>query len=98
MMGHPELVAEMEREELGPLISTEGLEQLQNKYVQSVRVSRPQTSQSEEKNETQTCFRTEPLRLHHVVAVTEECVRVDAQSSTGGAAGLAARPGAGYRP
>ncbi|XP_019129106.1 exocyst complex component 3-like protein [Larimichthys crocea] len=39
MMGHPELVVEMEREELGPLISTEGLEQLQNKYVQSVRKS-----------------------------------------------------------
>uniref|UniRef100_A0A3Q3LZJ7 Exocyst complex component 3-like 1 n=1 Tax=Mastacembelus armatus TaxID=205130 RepID=A0A3Q3LZJ7_9TELE len=39
MMGHPELVVEMEREELGPLISAEGLEQLQNKYVQSVRKS-----------------------------------------------------------
>lgn len=40
MMGHPELVKEVEKEELGPLISLEGLEQLQNKYVQSVRVSR----------------------------------------------------------
>ncbi|XP_051239147.1 exocyst complex component 3-like protein [Dicentrarchus labrax] len=39
MMGHPELVAEMEKQELGPLISTEGLDQLQNKYVQSVRKS-----------------------------------------------------------
>ncbi|KAK2918268.1 exocyst complex component 3-like protein isoform X2 [Channa argus] len=39
MMGHPELVTEMEKEELGPLISTEGLVQLQNKYVQSVRKS-----------------------------------------------------------
>lgn len=39
MMGHPELVAEMEKEDLGPLISAEGLEQLQNKYVQSVRKS-----------------------------------------------------------
>uniref|UniRef100_A0A673CB25 Exocyst complex component 3-like 1 n=1 Tax=Sphaeramia orbicularis TaxID=375764 RepID=A0A673CB25_9TELE len=39
MMGHPELVPEMEKEELGPLISTEGLEQLQSKYVQSVRKS-----------------------------------------------------------
>ncbi|XP_068579780.1 exocyst complex component 3-like protein isoform X1 [Cebidichthys violaceus] len=39
MMGHPELVTEMEKVELGPLISTEGLEQLQNKYVQSVRKS-----------------------------------------------------------
>uniref|UniRef100_A0A3Q1B094 Exocyst complex component 3-like 1 n=1 Tax=Amphiprion ocellaris TaxID=80972 RepID=A0A3Q1B094_AMPOC len=39
MMGHPELVAEMEREDLGPLISSEGLELLQNKYVQSVRKS-----------------------------------------------------------
>ncbi|XP_076025534.1 exocyst complex component 3-like protein isoform X2 [Genypterus blacodes] len=38
MMGHPELV-EMDRAELGPLISTEGLEQLQSKYVQSVRKS-----------------------------------------------------------
>ncbi|XP_031735196.1 exocyst complex component 3-like protein isoform X1 [Anarrhichthys ocellatus] len=37
MMGHPELVTEMEKVELEPLISTEGLEQLQNKYVQSVR-------------------------------------------------------------
>ncbi|XP_033941395.1 exocyst complex component 3-like protein isoform X1 [Pseudochaenichthys georgianus] len=39
MMGQPELEAEMEKLELGPLISTEGLEQLQNKYVQSVRKS-----------------------------------------------------------
>lgn len=39
MMGHRELVAEMEREDLGPLISSEGLELLQNKYVQSVRKS-----------------------------------------------------------
>ncbi|XP_026222381.1 exocyst complex component 3-like protein [Anabas testudineus] len=39
MMGHPELVSEMEKEELGPLISSEGLEQLQSKYVQSVRKS-----------------------------------------------------------
>ncbi|XP_029951228.1 LOW QUALITY PROTEIN: exocyst complex component 3-like protein [Salarias fasciatus] len=39
MMGHPELQAEMEREELGPLISAEGLQQLQSKYVQSVRKS-----------------------------------------------------------
>lgn len=39
MMGHPELVKQVEREELGPLISPEGLEHLQSKYVQSVRVS-----------------------------------------------------------
>ncbi len=39
MMGHPELVTDMEREALGPLITKEKLEQLQNKYVQSVRVS-----------------------------------------------------------
>ncbi|XP_047237190.1 exocyst complex component 3-like protein isoform X2 [Girardinichthys multiradiatus] len=39
MMGHPELITETERAELGPLISTEGLEQLQSKYVQSVRKS-----------------------------------------------------------
>ncbi|XP_028842473.1 exocyst complex component 3-like protein isoform X2 [Denticeps clupeoides] len=39
MMGDPELVAEMDLEELGPLISQEGLEQLQHKYVQSVRKS-----------------------------------------------------------
>ncbi|XP_059191825.1 exocyst complex component 3-like protein [Centropristis striata] len=39
MMGHPELVEEMEKAELGPLISTEGQLQLQNKYVQSVRKS-----------------------------------------------------------
>lgn len=38
MMGHPELVKQVEREELGPLVSPEGLEQLQAKYVQSVRV------------------------------------------------------------
>lgn len=41
MMGHPELVKQVEREELGPLISPEGLEHLQSKYVQSVRVSTP---------------------------------------------------------
>lgn len=39
MMGEAELVAEMKREELGPLISLEGLEQLQGKYVQTVRKS-----------------------------------------------------------
>ncbi|KAM4572551.1 exocyst complex component 3-like protein isoform 2-T2 [Odontesthes bonariensis] len=39
MMGNPELIAELERAELGPLISSEGLEQLQSKYVQSVRKS-----------------------------------------------------------
>lgn len=39
MMGHPELVKEVKKEELGPLISPEGLDRLQNKYVQSVRVS-----------------------------------------------------------
>ncbi|XP_075898852.1 exocyst complex component 3-like protein isoform X2 [Nelusetta ayraudi] len=38
MMGHPELVKQVEREELSPLISPEGLEQLQGKYVQSVRM------------------------------------------------------------
>lgn len=40
MMGHPELVTETAKAELGPLIPIEGLEQLQSKYVQSVRVSR----------------------------------------------------------
>ncbi|XP_034033042.1 exocyst complex component 3-like protein isoform X3 [Thalassophryne amazonica] len=39
MMGHPELETELEKEALGPLISTEGLEELHNKYVQSVRKS-----------------------------------------------------------
>lgn len=41
MMGHPELLKEVKKEDLGPLISPEGLEQLQNKYVHSVRVSGP---------------------------------------------------------
>ncbi|XP_051739450.1 exocyst complex component 3-like protein isoform X2 [Ctenopharyngodon idella] len=39
MMGEPALVAELDIEDLGPLISQEGLEQLQNKYVQKVRKS-----------------------------------------------------------
>uniref|UniRef100_A0A8C9SLL0 Exocyst complex component 3-like 1 n=1 Tax=Scleropages formosus TaxID=113540 RepID=A0A8C9SLL0_SCLFO len=39
MMGHSDLVSEFDPEELGPLISQEALEQLQNKYVQSVRSS-----------------------------------------------------------
>ncbi|XP_024138515.1 exocyst complex component 3-like protein [Oryzias melastigma] len=39
MLGHPELVTEADRAVLGPLISSEGLEQLQSKYVQSVRKS-----------------------------------------------------------
>ncbi|XP_010882374.2 exocyst complex component 3-like protein isoform X2 [Esox lucius] len=38
MMGHPDLAVEMESEQPGPLISQEGLEQLQNKYVHSVRM------------------------------------------------------------
>uniref|UniRef100_A0A671MIK6 Exocyst complex component 3-like protein n=1 Tax=Sinocyclocheilus anshuiensis TaxID=1608454 RepID=A0A671MIK6_9TELE len=37
MMGEPALVAELDIEDLGPLISQEVLEQLQNKYVQKVR-------------------------------------------------------------
>ncbi|XP_029378659.1 exocyst complex component 3-like protein isoform X2 [Echeneis naucrates] len=39
MMGHPDLVSEVEKEKLGPLISTEGLEELQSKYVRTVRKS-----------------------------------------------------------
>ncbi|KAL7862659.1 hypothetical protein SRHO_G00116430 [Serrasalmus rhombeus] len=39
MMGDPALSAYLDQDELGPLISQEGLEQLQNKYVQSVRKS-----------------------------------------------------------
>uniref|UniRef100_A0A3Q3WVT7 Exocyst complex component 3-like 1 n=1 Tax=Mola mola TaxID=94237 RepID=A0A3Q3WVT7_MOLML len=39
MMGHPELVKQFDKEELEPLISPEKLEQLQKKYVQSVRKS-----------------------------------------------------------
>nr|XP_049578997.1 exocyst complex component 3-like protein isoform X3 [Syngnathus scovelli] len=39
MMGHPELLYDMKGEELEPLISPEGLEQLQTKYVSSVRKS-----------------------------------------------------------
>ncbi|XP_077371632.1 exocyst complex component 3-like protein isoform X2 [Festucalex cinctus] len=39
MMGDPELLYDMKGEELKPLISPEGLEQLQNKYVTSVRKS-----------------------------------------------------------
>ena len=44
-MGQPDLVPELKQGELGPLITQEGLEQLQNKYVQSVRV-RPLNSVS----------------------------------------------------
>ncbi|XP_041852762.1 exocyst complex component 3-like protein [Melanotaenia boesemani] len=39
MMGHPDMLAELQSADLGPLISTEGLEQLQSRYVQSVRKS-----------------------------------------------------------
>lgn len=39
MMGDPDLVPELDIKDLGPLISQEGLEQLQNKYVQKVRKS-----------------------------------------------------------
>ncbi|XP_053361037.1 exocyst complex component 3-like protein [Clarias gariepinus] len=39
MMGDPSLAAHLDLEEIGPLISLEGLEQLQNKYVQCVRKS-----------------------------------------------------------
>ncbi|KAJ8248834.1 hypothetical protein GJAV_G00228240 [Gymnothorax javanicus] len=39
MMGDPELVSVISPEELGPLISQEALDQLQNKYVHSVRNS-----------------------------------------------------------
>lgn len=40
MMGHPEMVKEVKKEDLGPLIPPERLEQLQSKYVQSVQVNR----------------------------------------------------------
>lgn len=39
MMGHPEMVKEVRKEDLGPLIPPERLEQLQSKYVQSVQVN-----------------------------------------------------------
>lgn len=39
MMGHPDMVKELMKEDLPPLIPPEGLEQLQNKYVQSVKVT-----------------------------------------------------------
>uniref|UniRef100_A0A8C1T8L9 Exocyst complex component 3-like protein n=1 Tax=Cyprinus carpio TaxID=7962 RepID=A0A8C1T8L9_CYPCA len=39
MMGEPALVVELDIDDMGPLISQEGLEQLQNKYVQKVRKS-----------------------------------------------------------
>nr|XP_057932339.1 exocyst complex component 3-like protein [Doryrhamphus excisus] len=39
MMGQPDLLHELKDGDMGPLISAEGLEQLQNKYVQSVRKS-----------------------------------------------------------
>ncbi|MBN3288102.1 EX3L1 protein, partial [Polyodon spathula] len=39
MMGHPDLCSEVNLEELGPLISQETLDQMQNKYVNTVRAS-----------------------------------------------------------
>ncbi|TSQ92641.1 Exocyst complex component 3-like protein [Bagarius yarrelli] len=39
MMGNPILAAHLDLKEMGPLISQDGLEQLQNKYVQCVRKS-----------------------------------------------------------
>ena len=39
MMGHPEMVKELMKQDLPPLIPPEGLEQLQNKYVQCVQVT-----------------------------------------------------------
>lgn len=41
MMGDPALAAHLDLEEMGPLISQDFLEQLQNKYVQGVRVRLP---------------------------------------------------------
>ncbi|RXM31215.1 Exocyst complex component 3-like protein, partial [Acipenser ruthenus] len=38
MMGHPDLCSEVDLEELGPLISQDALEQMQNKYVNTVRM------------------------------------------------------------
>lgn len=38
MMGEPGLATHLDLDELGPLISQDGLEQLHNKYVQCVRV------------------------------------------------------------
>lgn len=39
MMGHPDMVKEVKKEDLAPLIPPERLEQLQSKYVQSVQVN-----------------------------------------------------------
>ncbi|XP_033897405.3 exocyst complex component 3-like protein isoform X1 [Acipenser ruthenus] len=39
MMGHPDLCSDEDFEELGPLISQDALEQMQNKYVNTVRAS-----------------------------------------------------------
>lgn len=38
-MGHPEMMKELMKEDLPPLIPPEGLEHLRNKYVQSVQVT-----------------------------------------------------------
>lgn len=71
MMGQPELVAELEKEELGPLISTEGLEKLQGKYVQSVRVSGKHDKNRRFIHVTELF---ELFLLNFYVAVAEECV------------------------
>lgn len=39
MMGHPDMMKEIKKEDLPPLMPPEGLEQLQSKYVQSVQVT-----------------------------------------------------------
>lgn len=39
MMDHPDLFPDVDVASLGPLVSQDALEQLQNKYVNAVRVS-----------------------------------------------------------
>lgn len=65
-MGHPELFKEVNKEDLGPLISPEGLEQLQNKYVHSVRVSRPYLP----------TFRTRSLHKSYMFCVRHPSVNI----------------------
>lgn len=99
MMGDPGLAAHLDLEEMGPLISQEGLEQLQNKYVQSVRVRLPFVV--DRKHEVTTKhLRNAGLYgwSPSVNSLVEKPLGMDAEGAGGWTDGLAKGSGAWYWP
>uniref|UniRef100_H3BHB1 Exocyst complex component 3 like 1 n=1 Tax=Latimeria chalumnae TaxID=7897 RepID=H3BHB1_LATCH len=92
MMGHPDLCPEVDITTFGPLISHDALEQLQNKYVATVRDSVSEWMQKALEAEVKDWFREEEPETDHegyfqsslpaiIIQMLEENVRVSSAIS-----------------